>query len=264
MADDGVDAFAVTTGLSQAGPDLGSRSFDVIAKPEVALVVGSGVNSNEAGEIWHHLGERMEMPVVLLDAESLGRADLSRYTTLIMAGGSYNSDLADPLRTWVRSGGHLVATTSAAAWAIRNGIAEMESRDAADRDSVLAATPYAELGTMRGAQALGGLILNATVDTTHPVAYGLTPTFPFFRRGTTFYAPSETPGANVAVYTAAPLAAGYISPDRLEQAGGSAVVTALRSGRGSVVLLHDNPVFRGFWLGTSTVLMNAIFFGGSF
>ncbi len=264
VMDDGIDAYAVTTGLSQAGPDLGSTSFDVIAQPKIALVVGSGASSSDAGEIWHHLGERMDLPVVLLDAGSLGNADLSRYTTLIMAGGYYNSDLAASIRTWVRGGGHLIATTSAASWAIRNDLAEMEEREDADRDSILAATPYAELGTMRGAQAVGGLILTANVDTTHPVAYGLTPTFPFFRRGTTFYAPSETPGSNVAVYTDEPLAAGYISPDRLEQARGSAVVTALRSGRGSIVLLHDNPAFRGFWLGTSTVLMNAIFFGGSF
>ncbi len=264
VADDGVDAYAVTTGLSQAGPDLGSRSFDVIAKPEIALVVGSSASSSEAGEIWHLLGERMELPVVLLDSETLGRADLSRYTTLIMAGGYYDSDLAATIRTWVRGGGHLIATTSAASWAIRNGLAELEERDDADRDSILTVTPYAELDAMRGAQALGGLILNATVDTTHPVAYGLTPTFPFFRRGTTFYAPSDTPGSNVAVYTSEPLAAGYISPDRLAQARGSAVVTALRSGRGSMVLMHDNPAFRGFWMGTSAVLMNAIFFGGSF
>jgi hypothetical protein len=68
----------------------------------------------------------------------------------------------------------------------------------------------------------------------------------------------------VAVYTDEPLAAGYISPDRLDQARGAAAVTALSSGRGSVVLLHDNPAFRGFWLGTSALLMNAVMFGDAF
>jgi hypothetical protein len=262
--DDGVDAFAAVSGLALGGPDLGSGSFPVLRQPTVALVVGSGTSSANAGEIWHHLGERMEMPVVLLDAESLGRADLSRYTTLIMAGGFYDSDVAGSVGSWVRQGGHLIAATSAVDWAVRNELAELEAVEAADRDSILQATPYAQLGDMRGAQAVGGLILNARVDLTHPVAFGLTETFPFFRRGTTFFEPSEVPGANVAVYLDEPLAAGYISPDRLEQASGAATVVALRSGRGSIVLLHDNPAFRGFWIGTSTVLMNAIFFGGAF
>jgi hypothetical protein len=264
VADDAVDAYAVTTGLSLGGPDLGSRSFDVLRQPRIALAVGDGVSSNEAGEIWHLLGERMEMPVVLLDAQSMGRADLSRYTTLILPGGRYSNDLAAPIGDWVRSGGTLIATTSGAGWAVRNGLADLEEKEAADRDSVLAATPYANLGNTYGAQAVGGLILNARVDLTHPLGYGLSSPFPFFRSSTAFYQPSSRPGTNVAVYTDEPLAAGYISPDRLDQARGAAAVTALSSGRGSVVLLHDNPAFRGFWLGTSALLMNAVMFGDAF
>ena len=43
---------SVGTGLTQ-GIDLGSRNFKTIVQPKVALLVGDGVRSYDAGEIWH-------------------------------------------------------------------------------------------------------------------------------------------------------------------------------------------------------------------
>ena len=40
------------------GIDLGSRDFTSVKKPEIALLVGDGVRSYDAGEIWHLLDTR--------------------------------------------------------------------------------------------------------------------------------------------------------------------------------------------------------------
>lgn len=264
VAEDGVEAFAVSTGLNLAGPDLGSGSLARLDAPRLALVVGEGTDAGNAGEVWHVLGERFGLAVSLLDARDFGRLDLSDYTVLLMAGGSYRGVDADAVKTWVRNGGRLVATSSAADWAADNGLVALQAREARSLDSLLRRLPYAELSLTRGAQAVGGSIFMAQLDTTHPLAFGLPERLPFFRDASNFFDPSTTPGTNVAVYTDAPLVAGYLSDERLAQASGAAAVVAANFGRGQVIVMPDNPTFRGFWLGTTALYMNAIFLGGAF
>ena len=43
----------LTTGFSTSGVDLGSSKFVTLAKPQVALLTGAGVNATDAGEVWH-------------------------------------------------------------------------------------------------------------------------------------------------------------------------------------------------------------------
>jgi hypothetical protein len=62
-------------------------------------------------------------------------------------------------------------------------------------------------------------------------------------------------------YAERPLLAGYVSPENLERLAGTPAVIATRLGRGTVVRMVDDPVFRGFWLGTAKLLSNALFFG---
>ena len=54
---------------------------------------------------------------------------------------------------------------------------------------------------------------------------------------------------------------GYISDENLERLRGSSSVIFDQLGRGSVVLLIDNPNFRGYWLGTNRLFLNALLFG---
>ncbi|MFB3132673.1 MAG: M14 family metallopeptidase, partial [Rhodothermales bacterium] len=192
---DHVKIYAVDTGLTPTGPDLGSPSGDVLEKPVIALLTGSGASSSSAGEVWHLLSERFEVPVSLIDTDDVGSADLSRYNTLVMAGGSYGPVGVDKIKDWVRSGGRLIAMTSGAAWALRNDFAELDERDF-DMDSLLQDVPYADLNETRGAQAIGGAIFEARLDRTHPLAYGMADTVPVFVRSrNALYDPSDQPGA---------------------------------------------------------------------
>ena len=63
----GVDVYPLTTGLSAAGVDAGSASFVNISKPTVAILVGTGVSPTDAGEVWHLMDQRFNMPVSLLE-----------------------------------------------------------------------------------------------------------------------------------------------------------------------------------------------------
>ncbi|HUG44504.1 MAG TPA: M14 metallopeptidase family protein [Acidobacteriota bacterium] len=261
---DHVSIFALDSGATLSGPDLGSPSAKPIRKPEIALLSGAGTASYQVGETWFLLGERMGIPVTLLDLSTLGSADLSRYNTIVATAGAYR-DLDDSeiakLKERIERGATLIAIQTGSRWAIQKGLVEEALKEQAEFSTDV---PYAEVAAARGAQVIGGAIFEASVDPTHPIAFGYGRRVAVFRDHDVLYQPSESPGANVALYTSAPLRSGYISAERLAELQGTAAVIARRQGSGSVVLFADNPNFRAFWLGTQSLFLNAVFFGGAF
>ena len=263
VEEDHVEVYGLDSGYTPEGPDMGTPSASVLTKPVIAIVSGSGTSAYNVGQVWHLLSERFKMPVSLLDVDEMRGADLSRYTTIIMAGGFYGGLPTESLKEWVREGGHLIGTTSAFNWAVRNEVVSLTEKESSI-DSLLQTLPYDALGKARGAQVIGGAIFEVALDTTHPVAYGFNDSVPVFRSGNSFFELSEIPGANVGRYADQPLLSGYISEEMLELMPASASIVAQRMGRGRVVLFADNPNFRAFWWGTNGLFMNAIFFAGAF
>ena len=263
VAEDHVIVHGTDTGLTPSGGDLGGPTSPVLVKPEIALLSGPGTRAYEVGETWHLLNERFGMPVSLVDANGFAGLDLDRYTTLVMAMGSYDLDTEDVnrLKGWVREGGTLIAWKNAARWLIEREFIDERLRPTPPDSTDL---PYELVSTTRGAQRIGGAIFAAALDTTHPLAFGYGGLTPLFRNHEIFFEPSATPGATVARYTPSPLLSGYISPKRHAELAHTAALIARRQGAGAVVLFADNPNFRAFWYGTNGLFLNAVFFGGAF
>ncbi|MCY3773571.1 MAG: M14 family zinc carboxypeptidase [Gemmatimonadetes bacterium] len=263
VAEDHVIVYGTDTGLTPSGGDLGGPGSPVLVKPEIALLSGPGTRAYEVGETWHLLNERFGIPVSLVDADGFAGLDLNRYTTLVMAMGSYDLETEDVnrLKEWVRNGGTLVAWKNAARWLIQKEVID-ESLSPISPDTL--DIPYEDVSATRGAQRIGGAIFAAALDTTHPLAFGYGGVTPLFRNHEIFFEPSATPGATVARYASSPLLSGYISPKRHAELANTAALIARRLGNGAVVLFADNPNFRAFWYGTNGLFLNAVFFGGAF
>ena len=58
-----------------------------------------------------------------------------------------------------------------------------------------------------------------------------------------------------------PHLAGYCSEENLDKLKPSAAAVVYPIGQGRVVVIADNPNFRGFWHGASRAFLNAIYFG---
>ncbi len=263
VAEDHVVVHGTDTGLTPTGGDLGGPTSPVLVKPAIALLSGPGTRAYEVGETWHLLNERFGIPVSLVDADGFSDLDLDRYTTLVMAMGSYDLDTEDVnrLKWWVREGGILIAWKSAARWLIARELID-EKTVASPPDTT--ELTYEQVPTTRGAQRIGGAIFAAELDTTHPLAFGYGGETPLFRNHEIFFEPSAIPGATVARYTSSPLLSGYISPKRHGELAGTAALIARRMGGGAVILFADNPNFRAFLYGTNGLFLNAVFFGGAF
>lgn len=262
--EDGINVIRTSTGLALSGSDLGSRNIEVIEKPEVAVLVGRGVSSYEAGEVWHLLDQRFDIPVTLLPISSFGSIDLSKYNKLVMTHGSYGSlnSHIEKLKKWVSNGGTLVAWKGAGKWLADKEVIKMsylkKDKDSADYRR------YVDLSNTRGAQVIGGAIFEAEIDLGHPLSYGASKSrVPLFRNHTYFIDKSKNPYANPLRYTDAPLMSGYVSEENLKKLKGGPAATVSKIGSGRVVVFADNPNFRAFWYGTNKLFMNALFFGST-
>jgi hypothetical protein len=273
----GVEIAAVKTGLTPAGIDLGSNNFPVVTGPRLAMLMDTGVSAYGAGEIWHQLDTRVGMPVTMIKLSSLSRADLREYTTMIVPDGSYDGlseSEWESLRRFTRDGGTVIsvgrATGDVAAKLTGKSdvlfaeVAENGKGDAAGEQLIgTIQQPFGSAATERALKLISGAIFQTRVDRTHPLAFGIsTETLPVFRNHTRFLKASENPYANPLVYDPEnPLMAGYCSAENVARFKGSASVVVYPVGKGRLILMADDPNYRGFWLGTSRIFMNAIFFG---
>ncbi len=258
-----VDIHALTTGYT-AGANLGSTFMAPLKTPSMALLVDGGVDSGEAGEIWHLLDQRMKMPVTLLPLDAVSSTNLSRYNVILMADGSYSrlgQAGAAAIKNWVSQGNTLLAKGGALRWLAQNEIGNFTFR-AVDNEEKGLQKSYADFENATGSKQTFGAIFKANLDTTHPIGYGYTEKEIYtFRNDNFFLEPSSNPYANPLVYTANPLASGYLHPSNLPGVKESAVIRVSGQGRGRIIGFADNPNFRAFWFGTNKLFMNSIFFG---
>ncbi len=264
VIEDNLRVYALQTGSTPFGIDLGSSDFVTIKPPSIGLVTGTGVPSTDIGEAWHLLDHKMHMDITLLESQQIGRTRLDRYTAIVVAGGSgIDSAGRVALRQWVQNGGTLIAFEQGAEWAIANKLSSAKVRpDPEKKDSLPTMRPYEKYEEFTRARSIPGTIFETQYDNTHPLLYGFAGSpLHVFRTGMLFLEPSSNPFASPVRYTQKPLVSGYLNPHHAKRASGSAalVVSAIQSGR--VIVMSDNPNFRAFWLGTSKLFLNSILFG---
>ena len=283
----GTSAAAVSSGRVTSGYDFGSSHYDAIQAPRIATVSGAGVSSLSAGEIWYHFENDLRYP--LHRVGSIGDLDLDKLDVVVLPSGWYRMDDGDrnDLASWVRGGGQLVAVGGACSafsgqegWGL-NRYADGERADIeAEEDRIQGATdernahdnaaqgldplPFAAKGRDRLRYDLPGAIFRAAVDDTHPLADGYGADYMTLRTSGRRFAALEE--GNVAVLPPGDQGrpfSGHAGEMSIPAQKGSLVAGVHNMGRGSVVYLVDNPLFRMFWKSGHRFFDNAVFLGPS-
>lgn len=255
-------AYSVTTGAAISGSDLGSNRFANLELPVVATIVGPGVNPIDAGEFWHLMDQRMNIPISQLEIPVFNRVDISKYNTIVLVGGSYSDLNKEKLKTWVQGGGNLILLEEAVSWASSAGITNLSFKKAKSPLDTTAILAYTDKSQIEGSQQVRGAIFKADVDLTHPLAYGYNKSaISMFKANRIFIEKSKNPFANPFHFRNTPLESGWVSKQNLDAIKNSAAVVVSGQGRGKVISIADNPNFRAFWLGGTKLMMNSIFFG---
>lgn len=258
--------YAINSGYSLEGIDLGSLFITPIKKPKIAMFIGDGVLSYEAGEVWHLLDKRVHMPITKIPLRNFDKMKLDEYKTLVMVSGKYgfSEKQQDKIKKWVNKGNTLITIGSASTWAIEKKIVkEKLVEPEKDTTAIAIRKPYVDAGEYLGKESVGGVILKMDIDTTHPLAFGYHDgSIPVYKNNAVWIAPSKNEYATVGKYAATPHIDGFLTKKNIEDyVKPSASLVVSKVGVGRVILFADNPNFRGSWYGTNRLFLNALFLG---
>lgn len=254
----------VATGYVTNGPDLGSNYVSQMKAPKVAILTGEGTSPYAVGEVWHYFDQQLHYPATMIHTNDFASAKLADFDVLILANGNYGRVLNESglakLKSWVQAGGKLIALEGAVgSLAGKDGfeITKKEEKDekgkaASDlkvfgnreRESVSTDTP--------------GAIYKFNIDPTHPLAYGLTNPYHGLVLSTSEYGFLKN-GWNVGYLQKNPAVAGFVGFEAKKKLENTLMFGTQDLGRGQVVYLVNNPLFRGFWHQGKLVFANAVF-----
>lgn len=258
-----VNIQAVNSGAKDSGVNPGSPLHYILSTPKVALIVGPGARSYDAGEIWHLFDQRLQHKITLISTDQLRYANFDDYNTIMLVDGNYKSDLYGRINSWAGSGKKLIAMRGANNWLKAQNIISIGITNSYDR-SEGNDRPYNERSSDNGARFIGGSIFNTQLDLTHPLNYGYgDDELAIFKRSTMLFDEGSNPYSTPAHFTDSPLLSGYMPSGFDENARGkpSLVVSNYKGCR--VISFAENPVFRAYFRGTQRQLINAIMFGES-
>ena len=260
----GVHIHALSSGQSRGGIDLGSDSVKALRKPAVALVMGEGVSATEIGSAWFLLDQHLQLPVSKIDPAQLGKVALDRYTTIVLAGGTYggvDATAVAALKRWINAGGTLITYGTAARWAIEQKLSD-EVLGPEEKEPEAARRAFGDQRDIAAIERVSGNILSADVDTTHPLGFGVPRRqLAVNKENGLSFQPSRNPFSTVVRIDEAPKVNGYLSERNRSRVAGAAWLLVSPQGQGNVVLFADDPAHRKYWHGTERLLLNAIFFG---
>jgi hypothetical protein len=266
-----VKVHAVSTGFVDKGYDFGSSKIHGVKAPVVALLTGEGVNSNAAGEVWHFFEEEIAYPVTLINLNNNSFTNLKDVDVLILADGGYNllseKQHADQLKDWIESGGKVIAMEGAAAaiarlnWGLR---LKQDPDTGKDRK----ADPYEYLKSYENRERdvirnlTPGSIFKVEMDNTHPLAFGYPKYYYSLKQDDRIYEYIEEDGWNVGIIKKQNQVAGFVGSGLKERLKDGLMFGVIEIGKGSLVILSENPLFRNFWENGKLLFSNAVFMVG--
>ncbi|MEN9497248.1 MAG: hypothetical protein RL750_147 [Bacteroidota bacterium] len=256
----------VKTGLVEAGSDFGSEKVRNLKMPRVAMATGEGTNANAGGEIWHHFDQQLNYPIRLVNHSDLARMDWSQVDVLILPDGNYpflsSKEQAEACKKWIQGGGRLIALESAIShlndWGIKwrktedkpsaSDSVNVSNYESRERDGVSGITP--------------GSIWSVQLDNTHPLAFGYPKVYYTLKLDGNVLEPLKEEGWNVGVLKSNAPVSGYAGKGFRTNLSEGTLFGVQSIGRGQIICLVDNPLFRSFWENGKMLLSNAVFLVG--
>ncbi|RKZ08455.1 peptidase, partial [bacterium] len=113
----GIAADGIASGLGAGDlPDLGGHHFILLRAPRIAVIGKEPFSANSFGACWYTIDHVLGLRASYLDAHRISDIDLRRYNVIVLPDGSPEAlkEEMDALRSWVETGGTLVAIGASA------------------------------------------------------------------------------------------------------------------------------------------------------
>ena len=260
----------LTSGFVEKGADLGSDVIRYLHQPRVMLIAGDGVNPEAMGEVWHFFEQQIGYSITLVKYQDLNRTRIADFDVVIFPDGNYADFPSDKLQNWIRDGGKLIAIQAAVEQlANKKGfdIKKKENDDKKD-DKPDAKKKPDDLKTYdkRDRDALRssvpGAIFRLNLDDTHPLGFGMPGYYYSLKLSDDIYDYLGDNGWNVGTVKKDAYVSGFAGQKSREKIKDGLLLGVQSMGRGSVIYMVDDPVFRSFWENGKLLLSNAVFMVG--
>lgn len=265
-----VPLFETGSGMADNGADFGSSLVHAFKSPKVVLLTGEGVNAYAAGEVWSYFDNELEYPISLVNTNDMGYLDWSKTDVIIMPDGSYNflnnKDQQAQLMSWVRGGGKIIALERAVQQLSKQDWSLLKERiskeDTLSKKDSIKTSNYANREKEYVSENTPGAIFKVTVDNTHPLMFGYADYYYTLKMDGVMYEPMQKGGWNAGIIKADKQLAGFVG-NKLSKNLKNALLFGVQDvGRGSVVYLADDVLFRNFWENGKLMFGNAVFLVG--
>jgi hypothetical protein len=250
--------------------------MNFVKAPKIALLAGSQTSSLAHGQIWHFFEQQIHYPVSVISTDYFTTIDLWKYDVLVVPDGSYrlfDEATLTNISRWIGDGGKLILLERACYnFADKKGFAlkeyadddarkkeEKEDKQEKEKESP-AAYGDAERKSLR--ENIFGAIYKVSLDATHPLSFGLDNAYYSLRTNEVHF-PFLDNGWNVGTLKGKQKPLIGFSGNRINRKLENTVVFGVEEkGKGQVVYMTDNPVFRGFWENGKILFANAVFMVG--
>lgn len=252
---------AVNTGFVDSGADFGSSSVSLIKNKSVAVLSGEGTSSASFGEIWHFFETQLHYPLNVINTKKFKKVDLSKYDVLILPNQySANEEALERLSSYAKSGGTIIAIGSSLnSFADKEGYILKKKKAENDEKPKENLIPYDQRDREFVKNSILGSIFKSTIDTTHPLAFGYENKYYSLKLNSNAYHLLEK-GVNVGYFSKnATNTSGFAGINALKQVPNSLLFGVENKGKGKIIYMVDNPLFRSFWENGKLFMANAVF-----
>ncbi len=259
-----VPAEMLETGFSTSGGDLGSGNYQLVTAPKIAVLGGERVNPNQFGQVWYYFEQDLGYPVSIFYPDNIGSVAAGDFDVLILPDGRYNlSGSEEALAEWVRDGGKLIAIGNANGSLSRLESFSLARKDQPEEEPAEDALderllPYGGAERRFISSFNPGAIVAVEMDETYPLSFGIGDRYYSLKTGSTAYDYLNN-GVNAARLRKDAFTSGFIGAEARKDLEETLVFGVDGMGRGSVIYLIDNPLYRGFWDQGKLLMANALF-----
>ncbi|MFN4145670.1 MAG: M14 family zinc carboxypeptidase [Runella sp.] len=267
----GIALQTTESGAVSKGSDFGSDFVNVLkTTPRVGLIAGEGTSATNVGSIWHFFDQELQYPLTLIDPNSRFGSGIpfNKFDVLIVpAGGNtlIRDNQLSALREWLRAGGRLILMeTATSLLADKEGFGLKNKKDEVKKSDKKTATDSLKIYANRERESVSdetpGSIYKIKLDNTHPLAFGF-PDYFFALVNNTYNYELLKDGWNVGYLKKEKegYVAGFTGRNAKEKLQNVLFYGVEDIGRGKVVYMANDPLFRGFWYNGKLLFANAVF-----
>jgi hypothetical protein len=201
-----------------------------------------------------------------LHTKYLNKTDLSKYDLLVLPDGDYNIENSnEKLSAWVKSGGRIIAigdallsVTGQKGFSLKRN--EENKDDKPTNESLKDPHRHAYGNEERRniSNMIPGAIFQVKLDKTHPLGYGMEDNYYSLKTATTVFG-LQKDVLNIGYIDEKPNILGFAGAKAKAKLKNSLVFGVQEQGKGRIIYMVDNPLYRGFWRNGLFLFSNAVF-----